>query len=67
MLHHSNAREHEDFKVDKNWRKNPHCRSEFNEEDMRHICRKSGFIIEEQQIMDWGIKALDCISVIRKC
>ena len=67
VLHHSNAREHEDFKADKNWRKNPHCRSEFNAEDMRHICRKSGFIIEEQQIMDWGIKALDCISVIRKC
>lgn len=66
VLHHSNARGHAEFKADKNWRRNPHCRSEFNADDMHHICSKSGFIVEEQQILDWGIKALDCISVIRK-
>lgn len=66
VLHHSNARDHGSFKADKNWRRNPHCRSEFNAEDMRHICSKVGFIVKEQQIVDWGVKELDCISVIKK-
>ena len=66
VIHHSNAREHNSFKVDKNWRRNPHCRSEFNAKDMLHLCEKSGFTVEEQQIMDWGIEALDCITVVRK-
>lgn len=67
VIHHSNAREHNRFRADKNWRRNPHCRSEFNAKDMRHLCEKSGFTVEEQQVMDWGIDALDCISVVRKC
>ena len=32
---------------------------EFNAEDMRHICSKVGFIVKEQQIVDWGVKELD--------
>lgn len=66
VLHHSNARGHGDFTADKNWRKNSHCRSEFNAKDMRHICNKSNFIVEQQQVIDWGIKGLDCISVLKK-
>ena len=66
VIHHSNAREHDTFEADKNWRKNPHCRSEFNAKDMLHIATKSGFVVELQQIIDWGIKGLDCISVLRK-
>ena len=66
VIHHSNAKGHSSFEADKNWRKNPHWRSEFNAQDMAHICQKSGFIIEEQLVIDWGVKSLDCISVIKK-
>lgn len=66
VIHHSNARAHDTFEADRNWRKNPHCRSDFNAKDMLHIATKNGFVVEQQQIIDWGIAGLDCISVLRK-
>lgn len=33
---------------------------------MLHIATENGFIVEQQQIIDWGIAGLDCISVLCK-
>jgi ubiquinone/menaquinone biosynthesis C-methylase UbiE len=63
LVHHSNytGSPGEDF------RKNPHWRNFMDATIFKHIARRAGFEIVEQNTTAWGgIEGLDCITILRK-
>ena len=67
FIHHSNLLNN-DLVEEKSetWFENIHCRSNVGKEDIKFIASKYGFEIICQETLDWGIKNLDCISILRK-
>jgi len=69
FIHHSNLSA-TNVKVDNGksdaFNKNPDWRSLISAKDIRHISEKHGFTVVEQNVIDWSIPNLDCISLLRK-
>lgn len=67
IIHHSNLfdTKYVQFKSDI-WSDNPGSRSNVSAKDYAYIAKKHGFEIVEQNIIDWEVKDLDCITVLKK-
>ena len=66
LIHHSNyANVPLDGEKSEDWGSNPHMRTNIGKEDIRFLAEKHGFSVVEQQVIDWGIKDLDCISLLK--
>ncbi|MGQ8873434.1 class I SAM-dependent methyltransferase [Paenibacillus sp. TSA_86.1] len=67
MIHHSNYANTStgDEVKSEDWLNNPHGRSNISKEDFRFIAEKHGFSVVEQQLIDWEIRELDCISLLK--
>lgn len=62
LIHHSNNTS--DYKA--SFANAPHGRSFMSKEIFAYLAYRCGFEIVEQKKIDWGIKNLDCISLIQK-
>ncbi len=62
LLHHSNY--HADYKA--TFSNAPHGRSFMSSECFAYLAYRAGFIILEQNVIDWGVPELDCISLVEK-
>lgn len=62
FIHHSNyvGNPGADFRT------NPHWRNFMSSVLFKHIAVRAGFEVAEQNMLDWELPALDCISVLRK-
>ncbi|MBY0009108.1 class I SAM-dependent methyltransferase [Paenibacillus typhae] len=67
MIHHSNYANVPTTVEEKSedWLNNPHGRTNISKEDFRFLAEKHGFSVVEQQLIDWEIKDLDCISLLK--
>ena len=62
LIHHSNNTS--DYKA--SFANAPNGRSFMSKDIFAYLAYRAGFEILEQEIIDWGIKNLDCISLIQK-
>lgn len=62
LLHHSNNTS--DYKA--SFANAPHGRSFMSKDVFAYLAYRAGFDVLEQKVIDWGIKDLDCISLIQK-
>lgn len=62
LIHHSNN--HSDYKL--SFQNAPNGRNYMSKDLFAYLAYRAGFEIVEQNIIDWGVKDLDCISLIRK-
>jgi ubiquinone/menaquinone biosynthesis C-methylase UbiE len=62
FIHHSNysAAAGGDFT------QNPHWRNYMSADLFKHLAMKSGFEVVKQELIDWELKELDCLTVMRK-
>jgi SAM-dependent methyltransferase len=66
MIHHSNyANVPTEGEKSEDWLNNPHGRTNISKEDFRFLAEKHGFSVVEQQVTDWEINDLDCISLLK--
>jgi SAM-dependent methyltransferase len=69
FIHHSNLAS-PDVKIDtgksEDWNNNPHVRALVSANDVKYISEKHGFKVVEQNIINWIVPNLDCISLLRK-
>ena len=69
FIHHSNLGSpevHTEKDKDEYWQANPGDRALVSKEDVAYIAKKQGFSVVEQKVIDWGIKKLDCITILSK-
>lgn len=62
LIHHSNN--HSNYKA--SFQNSAHGRNYMSKDLFAYLAYRAGFEIVEQNIIDWGVKDLDCISLIRK-
>lgn len=62
LVHHSNN--YKDYRA--SFANAPEGRSFMSKEVFAYLAYRVGFEIVEQQIIDWGVKDLDCITLLRK-
>ena len=62
LIHHSNN--HSDYKA--SFQNAVNVRNYMSRDLFAYLAYRAGFEIVEQNIIDWGVKDLDCISLIRK-
>lgn len=62
LIHHSNN--HSDYKA--SFANAPGGRGFMSKDIFAHLAHRSGFEIVEQQVIDWGVKDLDCITLLEK-
>ena len=48
------------------WNMNPGSRTLVSSVDVQRIAEKNGFVVVDQKIIDWHVKDLDCLSILRK-
>lgn len=60
FLHHSNST------VGAEWGKNPHGRNFMSSELFAHYATKEGLTVVRQHVLDWGVKDLDCFSLLQR-
>lgn len=69
FIHHSNLSA-TDVKVENGkseiWSDNPGWRAPVSSKDVKYISEKHGFTVVEQNIIDWEVSNLDCITLLRK-
>ena len=63
FVHHSN---YGHISQSSDWLSHPHNRSNMTNELFALYVRDNGMEIVSQELLDWGLKDLDCISVFRK-
>lgn len=61
FIHHSNSTERPGGELTP-----PHSRNFMSKALFAHYSMKAGFEVVQQTVIDWGVPALDCMSVIRK-
>ncbi len=69
FVHHSNlssSEVHIEKDKDEYWWANPGGRALVSKEDVAYIAEKHGFRVVEQQVIDWIIHDLDCITLLSK-
>ena len=62
VLHHSNNTA--DYKA--SFANAPNGRSFMSKELFAYLAYRAGFEVVEQEVIDWGVQNLDCISLVRK-
>lgn len=62
LIHHSNYTA--DYKA--SFANTPHGRSFMSKDIFAYLAYRCGFEIISQQVINWGVKDLDCISLIHK-
>lgn len=62
VLHHSNNTA--DYKA--SFANAPNGRSFMSKELFAYLAYRAGFEVVEQEVIDWGVQSLDCISLVRK-
>lgn len=62
LIHHSNYTA--DYKA--SFANTPHGRSFMSKDIFAYLAYRGGFEIISQQVINWGVKDLDCISLIHK-
>lgn len=65
FIHHSNYGSLNDGER-KEWRENPHWRANVSASDVKDMCEEQGLVVVKQELLDWGVEQLDCITVFRK-
>lgn len=67
FIHHSNLA-NVDSETDKseNWADNPHGRTNITAHDIARLAKMHGFRVVEQNVIDWGITNLDCITLLMR-
>jgi ubiquinone/menaquinone biosynthesis C-methylase UbiE len=63
MIHHSNYAALSS--VARPWTQNPGSRAYVSADDVRHICKKCRLVLTKQQVIDWSLPNLDCITVLK--
>ena len=63
LIHHSNYAALSS--VARPWPENPGSRAYVSAEDVRRIGEKCGLSIVKQQVIDWSLANLDCITVLK--
>lgn len=48
------------------WQENPESRAFVSAEDVRRIAERHGLTVLKQQVIDWSLPNLDCITLVRK-
>lgn len=66
FIHHSNLASLIDFDASEDWINNPHFRSNINIKDVNRLAIRHGFEVIDQIEVDWDVKGLDGITVLRK-
>lgn len=62
LIHHSNY--DSDYKA--SFSGTAHGRNFMNKTIFAYLAHRVGFVVLEQQVIDWGIKELDCITMLEK-
>ena len=62
LIHHSNYSD--DYKA--SFENAPNGRSFMSKQLFAYLAYKVGFIVKEQIVIDWGVKNLDCITLLQK-
>lgn len=62
LIHHSNY--DEDYKA--SFQNAPNARSFMSKQLFAYLAYKVGFAVKEQIVIDWGVKNLDCITLLEK-
>lgn len=62
LIHHSNY--DEDYKA--SFENAPNGRSFMSKQLFAYLAYKAGFIVKEQIEIDWGVKKLDCVTLLEK-
>ncbi|MHA7967371.1 class I SAM-dependent methyltransferase [Paenibacillus sp. CAU 1782] len=69
FIHHSNLNSvvsGQGNSVSDNFHENPHWRSNISSNDIKRMAKRNGFDILEQQVIDWGMENIDCITILVK-
>ncbi|MCI8378523.1 MAG: class I SAM-dependent methyltransferase [Lachnospiraceae bacterium] len=66
IIHHSNLKNIAGVHCEENWLNNSGNRSNVSKEDVCNLAVSTGFEVLEQNCINWGVKDMDCVSVLRK-
>ena len=66
IIHHSNLKNISDAHCEENWLNNSGNRSNVSKEEVYRLADEAGFAVLEQKCIDWGVKDMDCITVLKK-
>jgi len=65
LIHHSNYGSLEASGA-RAWNENPHWRATVSASDVRKLCERAGISVLQQELLDWTIPKLDCITILQK-
>ena len=65
LIHHSNYGSFEASEA-RVWHQNPHWRASVSANDVRELCGWAGIPVLKQELLDWTIPSLDCITIFQK-